>query len=151
MLQVILGVIRGVSDFQQPCVSKRQVLEWNIHLNLYVIQFYVVIVCHLFKQSTTPYASCSKIYSFHLPHVRGKAPAKTDVDWFNLYWDIFFHSSTHTDIQSGAWHLRGGVGYGVVSAIALNCMYGLFNSRHEVPYMHLRFIKLYLQFTIVNL
>ncbi len=33
---------------------KRQVLERNVHLNLYVIQFYVVIVRHFVKQSAKP-------------------------------------------------------------------------------------------------
>ncbi len=36
------------------CLVKRQVLERNMHLNLSVIQFYVVIVCHLVKQSAKP-------------------------------------------------------------------------------------------------
>ncbi len=30
---------------------KEQVLDWKVHLNLFVIQCYVVIVCHLVKQS----------------------------------------------------------------------------------------------------
>ncbi len=56
MLQVILGVIRDISDFQKPFQKsrKRQVLEWKIHLDLCVIQFYVVIVFHLVKQGAKP-------------------------------------------------------------------------------------------------
>ncbi len=53
MLQVILGVIRCISHFQQPYVSETAGLRAK-HLNLYVIQFYVVIVCHLVKQSAKP-------------------------------------------------------------------------------------------------
>ncbi len=38
-------------QFSTTLYQKRQVLERNIHLNLYVIQFIVVIVRHLIKQS----------------------------------------------------------------------------------------------------
>ncbi len=42
----------GVFPIFNNLVSrKRQVLERNIHLNLCVSQSYVVIVCHLVKQS----------------------------------------------------------------------------------------------------
>ncbi len=46
-------VIWCISDFQNNLFVSRkwQDLERNIHLNLYVIQFYVVIFCHLVKQS----------------------------------------------------------------------------------------------------
>ncbi len=37
------------SIFKNLVPRKRRVLEWKIHLDLYVIQFYVVIVFHLVK------------------------------------------------------------------------------------------------------
>ena len=40
--------------FKNLVPRTRQVLEWKIHLDLYVIQFYVVTVFHLVKQSTKP-------------------------------------------------------------------------------------------------
>ena len=49
MLQVILGSFGVFPIFNNLVFRKRQVLERNIHN--YVIQFYVVIVCHLVKQS----------------------------------------------------------------------------------------------------
>ncbi len=59
MLQVILGSFGVFPIFNNVVFRKRQVLEENIHLNLYVIQFYVGIVCHLVKQSIkAPWASC---------------------------------------------------------------------------------------------
>ena len=51
MLQVILGTFGVFLIFIKLVSQKRQVLERNIYLNLSVIQFYVVIVCHLVKQS----------------------------------------------------------------------------------------------------
>ncbi len=48
------GSSRVFLMFNNLVSRKRQVLEWNVHLNLYVIQFYVVIVCHLVKQSAKP-------------------------------------------------------------------------------------------------
>ncbi len=46
MLQVILGVIHFW--FSKNLVPrKRQVLQWKIHLDLYLIQFHVVIVFHI--------------------------------------------------------------------------------------------------------
>ncbi len=46
------GVIRCISDFLVP--RKRQVLEWKIHLDLYVIQFYVVIAFHRQAEQYAP-------------------------------------------------------------------------------------------------
>ncbi len=57
MLQVILAVILCVFlIFKNLVPQKRQVLEWkiNVHLDLYDIQFYVVIVFYLVKQSAKP-------------------------------------------------------------------------------------------------
>ncbi len=56
MLQVILGSFGVFPIFKNLAIvpRKRQVLEWKIHLDLYVIQFYVVIVFQLVKQSAKP-------------------------------------------------------------------------------------------------
>ncbi len=54
MLQVILGSFGVFPIFKNLVPRKRQVLERKIHLYLYVIQFYVVIVFHLVKQSAKP-------------------------------------------------------------------------------------------------
>ncbi len=54
MLQVILGVIPCISDFQKPCISKTAGLRVKDTSTLYVVQFYVVIVFHLVKQSAKP-------------------------------------------------------------------------------------------------
>ncbi len=51
MRQVIPGPFGVFPIFNNRVSRKRQVLEQNIHLYLYVIQFYVVIVFHLEKQS----------------------------------------------------------------------------------------------------
>ncbi len=51
MLQVIPGPFGVFPIFNNLVSRKWQVLERNIHLNLYVIKFYVVIVCHLDKQT----------------------------------------------------------------------------------------------------
>ena len=51
MLQVILGSIGVFPIFNNLVSRKQQVLERKMHPNLYVIQFYVVVVCHLVKQS----------------------------------------------------------------------------------------------------
>ncbi len=53
MLQVILRVIQCISDFQKPCVSKTAGFRVR-DLDLCVIQFYVVIVFPLVKQSAKP-------------------------------------------------------------------------------------------------
>ena len=42
-------IIRCISDFRQTLYLENGRLERNIHLNLYVILFCVVIVCHLVK------------------------------------------------------------------------------------------------------
>ncbi len=81
MLHVILGVIRCISDFQQPCVSKTVGFRAKHNLNLYVIQFYVVIVCHLVKQRAKPlgflfssfaltWGIVSKCYAFYKSQVK---------------------------------------------------------------------------------
>ncbi len=54
MLQVIPGSFGVFPIFNNLVSRKWQVLERNIHFNLYAIQFYVVIVCHLVKQSAKP-------------------------------------------------------------------------------------------------
>ncbi len=54
MLQVILGSFGVFPRFKNLVSRKRQVLEWQKHLDLYIIQFYVVIVFHLVKQSAKP-------------------------------------------------------------------------------------------------
>ncbi len=54
MLQVILGSFGVLLIFKNLVSWKRQVLEWKIHLDFYVIQFYVVIVFHHVKQSAKP-------------------------------------------------------------------------------------------------
>ncbi len=50
MLQVILRSFCVFPIFNNLVSRKWQLLEWNIYLNLYIIQFYVVIVWHLEKQ-----------------------------------------------------------------------------------------------------
>ncbi len=62
MFQVILWVIRCISDFQQHCVSKTVGLRAKHNLHLYFIQFYVVIVCHLIKQSAKPLCFLYNLY-----------------------------------------------------------------------------------------
>ncbi len=58
------GVVRWDSDFQQSCISKTCGLRTkHIHLNLYIIQFYVVIVCHLVKSAKTPGLLAYHVYS----------------------------------------------------------------------------------------
>ncbi len=54
MLQVILGSFGVFPIFKNLVRRKQQVLQWKIHLEVYVIQFYVVIVYHLDKQSAKP-------------------------------------------------------------------------------------------------
>ena len=51
VLKVILGPFDAYPIFSNLVSRKRKVLEPHVHLNLYVIQFYVVIVCHLVKHS----------------------------------------------------------------------------------------------------
>ncbi len=51
MFQVILGSFGVFLNLNYVVSGKWQVLERNIHLNLYVIQFYVVILCDLLTQS----------------------------------------------------------------------------------------------------
>ncbi len=58
------GVIRCISHFQNLVSQKRQILEWKIHLDLCVIQFYVVIVFHVVKQSASPCSWASSLSLF---------------------------------------------------------------------------------------
>ncbi len=54
MLQVILGSFSVFLIFKNLVSRKQQVLEWKIYLDVFVIQFYMVIVFYLVKQSTKP-------------------------------------------------------------------------------------------------
>ena len=55
MLQVILGVIKCISNFQKPCVLKTAGFRVKDNLDLCVIQFYgVIVVFHRDKQSSKP-------------------------------------------------------------------------------------------------
>ncbi len=47
----MLGSFGVFLIFNNLVSRKRQVLERNIHVNLSVIQFCVIIVCHLVKQN----------------------------------------------------------------------------------------------------
>ena len=59
MLQVILGSFGVFFYIKHPCISTTAGLRVKHNLNLYVIQFYVVIVCHRVKQSVkAPGLSC---------------------------------------------------------------------------------------------
>ncbi len=51
MLKVILGSFGAFLIFDNFVSRKQHVLEQNVHLNLYVIQFNVVIVWHPVKRS----------------------------------------------------------------------------------------------------
>ncbi len=50
VLNVIPGSFGAFPIISNLVSRKRQVLGRHVHLNLYVIQFYVVFVCHLVKQ-----------------------------------------------------------------------------------------------------
>ncbi len=54
MLQVILGVIRCISDFQKPCILKTAGLGVKDTSRSLCYPVYVVIVFHLVKQSAKP-------------------------------------------------------------------------------------------------
>ncbi len=62
MLQVILGSFGVFPIFNNLISRKQQVLERKLYLNLYVMQFYVVIICHLVMTSRA-----SKPLGFFLP------------------------------------------------------------------------------------
>ncbi len=60
------GIIRCISDFQQPCVSKTEGLGAKHTPKPLYYPVYVVIVCHLVKQSETPlgFLFIAYVYSF---------------------------------------------------------------------------------------
>ncbi len=64
VFKVILGSSGAFPIFINLVSRKRQVLERNVHLNLDVIQFYVVIVCYLVKQSVKAPGRLVKILIF---------------------------------------------------------------------------------------
>ncbi len=57
MLQIILGVIRCISDFEKPCVSKTADLRVKDTSRSLCYPVYVAIVFHLVKQSAKPLGS----------------------------------------------------------------------------------------------
>ncbi len=56
-----MGSFDAFPIFDNLVSRKRQVLEPNLHLNLYVIQFYVAIVGHLVADRQSPWASSYKL------------------------------------------------------------------------------------------
>ncbi len=90
------GVSRCISDVQQPRNSKRAGLRAKYNLNLYVFQFYVVIVRHLVKQRV----KTSGLFVFRFPEHEtlcewtfqndtpptNRSRRLSNLSWFFLHW-----------------------------------------------------------------
>ncbi len=62
MLQVILVYVYFWFS-KTLCLENGRFLEWKIHLDLCVFQFYVFIVFHLVKQSAKPLGFLLTVYA----------------------------------------------------------------------------------------